>query len=178
MDFRTKKYHSNLSFLLEEGILKLFLKAGADPNAKIVGPGSTFDTHRSRPASVVYLELCFDILDQSPRIRTIYIELLTEFLRLSSVGVLKNVVDEFCAVLDSRDKDELHWNLPFLAEVKNVLQRSLGAQGPKTIEARQSLDKTAERFLPWHLQTPLEVVNSKRRHKNDSGRQRKIQRQA
>lgn len=162
-----------LSFLLEEGILKLFLKAGADPNAQIMGPSA---------ATVAYLEFCFDVLDQSPSIQSLYLDVLVELLRLCSVGVLKKTVDEFCTGLNNRNKDELHWTLPFLAEVNGTLQLSLGARGPETAETLQSLNQVAKRIFPLNLYTPMEVATtelSSRKRKQGSilDEQRKHQRQ-
>lgn len=169
-----------LSFLLDEGILKLFLKAGADPSAQIVGPSATSATYRSSAATTVYLEFCFDILDKSPSIQALYLEVLAEFLRLSSSEVLNNAIDEFCMALSNRDRNELHWDLPFLAEVNNTLQLSLGARGAETAENLQSLDDAAKRVFPLNLYTPLEVATGhnmrKRKQASGLGRRRKNQR--
>lgn len=171
-----------LSFLLEERILKLFLKAGADPSAVIVGPSSMSATYRSRAATTVYLDFCFDILDQSPPIQSLYLDVLSNFLRLSSDEVLINVVDEFCTFLSNRDKKEMHWNLPFLANVNNMLRLSLGGRGPEAAESLQSLDQMGTRVFPLSLYTPFDVAKGserrKRKHENGSGRKRKNQREA
>lgn len=166
-----------LSFLLEEEILKLFLKAGADASALIVGPSSTSATYRSRAATVVYLEFCFDVLDQSPPIQALYLDVLSEFLRLSSDEVLRNATDEFCTVLSNKDKEELHWNLPFLAKVNSMLRLSLGARGPGTAESSQSLDEMGKQVFPLNLYTPLNAAKEpgrrKRKQESGSGRKRK-----
>lgn len=170
-----------LSFLLEEGILKLFLKAGADPSALIIGPSSTSASYRSRAATIAYLEFCFDVLDQSPPIQALYLDVLSEFLRLSSDDILRNVTVEFCTVLSNRDNKELHWNLLFLVKVKNMIQLSLGARGPGTVESLQSLDDMSKRVFPLNLHTPLGGAKEpgrrrKRKQERGSGRKRKNQR--
>lgn len=166
-----------LSFLLEEEILKLFLKAGADASALIVGPSSTSATYRSRAATIVYLDFCFDVLDQSPPIQALYLDVLSEFLRLSSDGVLRNAVEEFCTVLGNKDKEELHWNLPFLAKVHNTLRFGLGARGPIMAESLKSLYETGRRVFPLNLFTPLNAAKDTRRRKrkqeSGSGRKQK-----
>lgn len=148
-----------LSFLLEEGILKLFLKAGADPSALILGSSRTSTTYRTRAATIVYLDFCFDIIDKSPAIQALYLDVLSEFLRLSSDGVLRNAIDEFCTVLSNQDKKELYWNLPFLAKVNNILRTNLVARGPETTESLQSLDEMGKHVFPLNLYTPLNVAN-------------------
>lgn len=171
-----------LSFLLEEKILKLFLKAGADPSAIIAAPNFTSGTYRGRAATIVYLEFCFDVLDQSPPIQELYLDVLSEFLRLSSNVVLRDVIDEFCTVLRERDMEELHWNLPFLAKVNDMLRISISARGPETTESLQSLHQTAKKVFPSNLYTPLNVATEprKRKRKQESGsaRKRKNQREA
>lgn len=166
-----------LSFVLEEDILKLFLKAGADPGALVDYPSPTSDAYRRRAATIVYLEFCFNVLDQSPPIQEFYLDVLSEFLRLSSDGVLRNVVDEFCTILSTRDKEELHWNLTFLAKVKSMLRLNLGARGPGTAESLQSLDETGKRVFPLNLYTPLDIAKEpgrrKRKQESGSGRKRK-----
>lgn len=149
---------STLSFLLEEGILRLLLQAGADPNSKIVSPGSTFDNHRRRAASVVYLEFCFDVIDLSPQTQALYLDVLTEVLRLSNTSTLKSICKEFCAVLSNRSKDRLHWNLPFFSRVNNEIFLSLTGHGPETAEARQSLDEVAKQAFPLNLYVPLDAT--------------------
>lgn len=171
-----------LSFLLEEEILKLFLKAGADPSALILGPNFTSGTYRRRAAAIVYLEFCFNVLDQSPPIQELYLDVLSEFLRLSSNVVLRNVIDEFCTVLSERDMEELHWNLPFLAKVNDMLRISMSTRGPETTESLQSLHQTAKKVFPSNLYTPLNVATEprkrKRKQESGSGRKRKNQRKA
>lgn len=162
-----------LSFLLEEGILKLFLKAGAAPSALIVGPSSTSASYSSRAALIVYVDFCFDVLDQSPPIQALYLDVLSEFLRLSSDGLLRNAVDEFCTVLGNKDKEELHWNLAFFAKVNHTLRLGLGARGPIMVESLKSLYETGKRVFPLNLCTP-EPRRRKRKQESRSGRQGKI----
>lgn len=161
-----------LSLLLEEEILKLFLKAGADPGALMAGPSSTSATYRNRAATIVYLDLCFDVLSRSPPIQALYLQVLSEILRLSSEEVLENASDEFCAVLGNKDKEELHWNLPFFAKVTNVLYTSLVSREPGTAESLQSLDKIAQQVFPLNLYTPVVVATEprgrKRKHERSS----------
>lgn len=149
-----------LSFLLEEGILRLFLKAGADVSAMIMIPDSASDTctSRIRAATIVYLEFCFDMLDKSPHIQALYLDVLSDFLRLSREGLLRRAVDDFCTLLSNRDKGELYWKLPFLAEVNNVLRVSLVARGRGTAESLQSLDQMGKRVFPLNLYTPFDVA--------------------
>lgn len=170
-----------LSFLLEGKILKLFLKAGADPSTLIVGPCLTSGTRRSRAAAIFYLQFCFDVLDQSPRIQALYLDVLSEFLRLSHQEVLRNVIDEFCAILNQRDKEELHWSFPFLAKVHDTLRLSLSARGPEAAGSLHSLHQTAKQVFPSNLYTPLNAATEprkrKRKQKSGSGRKQKNQRQ-
>lgn len=161
----------NLSFLLKEGILKMFLKAGADPSAPIVGPSSTSADYLSRAATLVYLECCFDFLDQSPLIQELYLEVLSEFLRLSSDGVLRNVVAKFYALCSDRDKEELHWKLPFLARVSKMLRLILGARESVTIKSLQFLDELDKRIFPSNPYAPVDVAKgpsrSRKRRKQE-----------
>lgn len=157
-----------LSFLLDKGILKLYLKAGADPSALIVGPSPRSNTCRSRTAATVYLELCFNVLDQAPAIQALYLDVLSEFLQLSSEKVLKDVTDEFCTILSDEDKEALHWNLPFFAKVNNMLRLSLGARESGTAESLQSLDETGKQFFPSDLYTPMNVATESRKRKPES----------
>lgn len=170
-----------LTFLLEEKILKLFLKAGADPSTLIEGSCLTSGTRRSRAAMIFYLQLCFDVLDQSPRIQALYLDVLSEFLRLSHHEILRNVIDEFCTILNERDMEELHWNLPFLAKVHDTLRLSLSARGPEAAGSLHSLYQTAKQVFPSNLYTPLNVAAEprKRKRKQESGscRKQKNQRQ-
>ncbi|KAL1851056.1 hypothetical protein Daus18300_012665 [Diaporthe australafricana] len=166
----------NLSFLLEERILRLFLKAGADVNLHI---RSLFGTWRSMPASVVYMQFCFDVFDQSPPLQALYLDILSEFLRLSHSGTLEEVCNEFGAVLSN----DLHWNLAFFSKVKSAIMLSLDSHGPEAAQARQSLDEVATRVFPLELYTPLEVATTssrkgKRKRTTGSGaRKRKNQQQ-
>lgn len=175
---KPKKATHSLSFLLEEKILKLFLKSGADPGARIMGRASLASrTYKRRAAAIVYLEFCFDVLDQSPPIQALYLDVLSEFLRLSSDGLLRKVINEFCTILSNSDKEELHWNLPFLAKVNNMLRLSLGTRGPGTAESLQSLDELGKQVFPLNLYTPLNDANEpgrkKRKRESGSGRKRK-----
>lgn len=173
-----------LSFLLEEGILKLFLKAGADPSALVVGPSSASDAglSRSRAATMAYVEFCFDMLDQASPIQALYLDVLSEFLRLSSDGVLRQVVDEFCVVLGNKPKEELHWKLPFLAKVNNMLGLSLSTRGQENAQSLQSLDEMGKQVFPLNLYTPVNVTTEPRRRKRtdetDLGGRRKNRREA
>ncbi|KAG8158210.1 hypothetical protein KVR01_011971 [Diaporthe batatas] len=181
---KEKKYAMRiLSFLLEVEILKLFLKAGADPGALIVGPSPASGTYKSRAAAVVYLEFCFDMLDQSPPTQTLYLDVLSEFLRLSSDVVLGNVTDEFCAVLINKEKEELHWKLPFFAKVNDLLRLSLASRGSGTAENLLSLDRMSRQIFPLDLYTPMSVATKPRKRKrkhneSSSGRHQKHKREA
>lgn len=147
-----------LSFLLEEKIFMLFLKAGADPNAKIwASTSSVMD--RQRAAAVVYLEFCFNILSESQQTQLLFLDVLNELLRLSNDSTLKDVCEEFCTLLgDKPEANQRGLNLPFLSRVLNVLLLSLGAHGPETAETRQALDKMATQIFPLDLYTPLEMA--------------------
>jgi hypothetical protein len=169
-----------LSLLLEARIIKLFLKAGADPSTPILGRSSMSDTYRNRAATTVYLDLCFDVLSQSPPIRALYLDVLSEFLRLSSDGLLNNVTDEICTVLSSKGKSELHRDLAFLAKVSNMLRLRLGARGPRTAESLQSLDHIGKQIFPLNLYNPMNIaaepLGRKRKQQSGSGRRRKKKR--
>lgn len=173
----------NLSFLLEEGILQLFLKAGASVNTKIISPGPTFDSYRSRAASVVYVEFCFDILDQSPPIQALYLDLLKDFLRLSNSNTVKEICEEFCSTLGNRSNDELYWDLSFFSKVYGTIIRSLGGHETQTAEVQQSLDLLARRVFPRELFASTEdgiIMSQKGKRKQMAGsvdRKRKNQRQ-
>lgn len=168
---------SNLSLLLEERIILLFLKAGADTHAQITGPSPTSATSRIRAATIVFVELCFDILSKSPSIQALYLDVLAEFLNRTSTWVLKNAINEFCTTLRYRDRDQLRWESPFLAEVKDRLRFSLAARGPGTAEDLQQLDRTAKLVFPSNLVTPMAAGTGQSRRKRKqqigSGRQRK-----
>lgn len=171
-----------LSFLLEKEIFKLFLKAGADPGALIIAPSTTSETYSSRAATTAYLEFCFDVLDHSPPTQRLYLDVLSEFLRLSKDEVLQDVTDVFCTVLSYRDKNELHWNLPFLAKVNDILRLSLVARGPEIADSLSSLDQMGKRVFPLSLYAPINAAKEPRRNRrkqeNGSGRKRKNQREA
>ncbi|KAG6355519.1 hypothetical protein INS49_003481 [Diaporthe citri] len=145
-------------------------------------PGSTSASYRSRAATIVYVDFCFDVLDQSPPIQALYLDVLSEFLRLSSDGLLRNAVDEFCTVLGNKDKEELHWNLAFLAKVNHTLLFGLGARGPIMRESLKSLYEMGKQVFPLSLFTPLNAAKEPRRRKrkqeSGSGRKRKNQRTA
>lgn len=151
-----------LSFLLEEGVLELYLKAGADPGTQIVGSTLSPGISWTRAAATVYLELCFDVLDHTPPIQTHYLDLLSEFLQLSSDEVLKHVADEFCLILGFWDKKRLHRNFQFFSEVFSILQQSLEARRIGDADTLQSLRQTGEKIFPSSLVKPVDVATELR----------------
>lgn len=164
-----------LIFLLEEGIFILLLKAGADPNVKVVSPGFTFQGKRHRAAARVYLEFCFQFVDQSQPVQEHYLDALKEFLRLSNDGTLRDVCDEFSTVLTNMSEVELpQWHLPFLSRVNDWLLLSLDAHRLGATEIRLAQDRMARRIFPLELYTPLNAVTKdstreQRKRKNESG---------
>lgn len=173
---------STLPLLLEERILLLFLKAGGDTHAQVAGPSPTSATSRNRAAIMIFLEFCFDILSKSPPIQALCLDVLAEFLHRTSTWVPKNTIYEFCTTLRNRDRDELRWESPFLAEVKNTLRVSLAARGPGTAEDLQKLDRTANLVFPSNLVTPMATGTGRSRRKRKQecgpGQQRKSHRMA
>lgn len=171
---------STLSLLLEERILLLFLKAGADTHAQITGPSPTSAMSWNRAATIVFVEFCFDILSKSPPIQALYLDVLVEFLHRTSTWVLRSTINQFCTNLRNRDRDELRWESPFLAEVKNRLHVSLAARGPGTAEDLQQLDRTAKLVFPSNLVTPMATgtgaARRKRKQESGSAQQRKSHR--
>lgn len=151
--------------LLEEGILRRFLKAGADPSALIGGSGPVSRPCEDRAAASVYLELCFDVLNPSPQIQALYLDVLSDFLQLSDDELLDIVTEDFCTVSHNKDKKELHWTLPFLAKVSKVLRLSLDARGPETTESLQSLDHMCEQVFPVNMYRPVDVATEPKRMK-------------
>ncbi len=103
----------------------LFLKAGADPNATVVGPGSTFEGSRMRAATMVSVDFCFSILGQSQPIQALYLKALMEFIHLSNNDILRDTCHDFGINLSNMsDGDELRQlNLSFLAGVTHVAGR-------------------------------------------------------
>jgi hypothetical protein len=164
-----------LSFLLNEGILKLFLKAGADPNTLVFAPNPcSLGTCVDRAASVVYLELCFDVLERSPRIQALYLDVLSDFVQLTAEEVLKTAVDEFCMIVSNKDREDLHCNLHLLAKVTNVLRLELDAR-PGTAESLQTLDELRQRVFQLDSYAPGNILKAakKRKRKQESGLGRK-----
>lgn len=156
-----------LSLLLEEGIIELFLIAEADPGASIAG--STPDANGSRFATVVYLDLCFDVLSRSPPIQALYLHVLLRFLQLSSDEVLKSATEEFCAALNNEHGEELQWNLPFFAKVANMIRLTLSSRGPRAEESLRSLHHTGKRIFPLNLYTTETVATKSRGRKRKQG---------
>ncbi|KAI3400741.1 hypothetical protein diail_1950 [Diaporthe ilicicola] len=181
-----------LSFLLEKRILKRFLEAGADPDSEVEVPDFTFDSHRggtapladwqfcfethswvevpastsdslkTETASVVYLQFCFDVLYQSPSIQELYLDVLTNFLRLSHADTLRLVCMTFRDFMDNRSKYWVHRDFLFYSKVNNILLMGLGHR-PETAETRRFLTRVATRIFPSNLYVPLETTTSKSR---------------
>lgn len=171
---------STLSLLLEERILSLFLKAGADTHAQIAGSSSKLINSRNRAATIVFVEFCFDILSKSPPIQALYLDVLVEFLHRTRTWLLKDTINQFCTTLRNRDRDELRWESPFLAEVKTRLHVSLATRGPGNAEDLQQLEWTAKLVFPSNLVTPMAIgtvqARRQRKQESESGRQRKSHR--
>lgn len=168
-----------LSFLLEEGILRRFLKAGADPSALIVAPSGR--RYEKWAATSVYLDLCFHVHSQPPLIQAPYLDILSDMLQMSADWLLNNVIDRFCTILRDKSQEELHWTVPFFAKVSNVLRLSLGARGPETKKSMQSLDQMCKQVFPFNMYRPVNVATEPRgkKRKQDSSchRRRKHERE-
>lgn len=170
-----------LSLLFQEGILKRFLKAGADPSALVEGPRPLGSSSEKRAATIVYLDFCFDVLSQSPPIQALYLDVLSEFLQLSSDEVLKSAAENFCAGLSNKYMGRLHWELLFFAKVTNILRVALSSREPVTTEILRVLDQTGNRVFPSKLYMPPTVAREprgrKRKQCSSSGRRRKTKRE-
>lgn len=159
-----------LTFVLDQGILLLLLKAGASPNAKIAGPSHSSRDSKTRAAAVFYTEFCFQILEQSPQTKEIYLSVFQEFLWLSTLDTVKAVCGEFVAGLAEKPKAELQpWNLSFLSRFNDLVIQSLNFFGPDAMETKLRQDAMARQMFPPELYTPMAKTESMA----DGGRKRK-----
>ncbi|ETS87794.1 hypothetical protein PFICI_01622 [Pestalotiopsis fici W106-1] len=153
-----------LTFLLGEGILLPLLKAGADPNVKIYCPSSPPMTYYRihRPMAVVYIELCFEFLDQPLVKQQLYLDVLEEFLRLSTISTVKAVCVDFRATR-SGNAGVSPRHLPFLSRVNDLLSLHLdkfGAPGPKLLQ-----DKWPQQAVPANPHTSINSIKGEKKRK-------------
>lgn len=130
-----------------------------------------------RAVAVVYLELCFKVLNQSQTIQTLYLEVLKELFRLSDFGTLLEACDEFITVLSHTSVEELaRRDLPSLVRVHEVLSLHLSScrDMSKAARTKDLLDQTASQVLPHKLHassnpTTTENARGKKERKTKSG---------
>ncbi|KAI0163508.1 hypothetical protein BJ166DRAFT_295322 [Pestalotiopsis sp. NC0098] len=171
---RQKNALDLVNFLLDEGILMLCLKAGADPNV-VVGNPSTLP-HRGerniRTAAVVYAEFCWEFVDQSQSRQALYLDFLKQILRSSNRRTLVATCDEFTSLFTDMLKTEIApRSLPFLSRVNNLFSQVSATGMPDITEAKLRQDAVARQVLPLELYTPIETTakssRGKRKQKND-----------
>lgn len=165
-----------VNFLLEEGIMMLCLEAGADPNVAFHKPSFFLPSQgkkNTRTAAVMYLKFCRDFTNQSASRQTVYLEVLKEFLCLSSHDTAAMVCEEFTTLLTGMVQEKVTpRSLLFMSKVNHLLLQSLAIRGPVMKESKLRQDAVAREVFPPELYTSVGAVGDsnrgKRKRKNDS----------
>lgn len=170
LSYETPEFHNRhensqkiLRFLLDEGFLMPFLRAGADPNDTIYWDGFApiLMWACTRPTALLYTQLCFEYSDQTLERQKMYLDVLEEFLRLSNSGTVKAVCADFALMLSEKAESGLpQQHLPFLSRVNDFL--SLNLDKFDSTETRKWQDEVVRKVFPPELYVPRALDQSTR----------------